>query len=442
MVLVLLVIPSLISVISIGQRNIVAEDPVGDAIGDGVSQDAIASVDIKHLGVYGREDGMTIVLAMAGSLLEEGTYIFRIGFYGDDSSIEVIIGPYTPSADTDVPGFIEGSSAMGDFRYPVSVSIEGSTIMVEVDATGPGASFMLNMLPTHNSKLKSLNIIVESSYATIDGSAHDELQYSVNLESGGGAGVPTTTMTREEPMMTMPKVVFRDLGAKASGVDVSITGTPSIRIYTVEGDGIYYTVIEARVEGTSRGADHVGVVIEFFSNGDLVDQELYNMMIYGGIVDDDGAGNGYSYDYVVQIPNTQYKMEIHEHLEPKGGSWSSWAFTAEYKIPGIHEQGISNLKEAIEALKGGKAEVYVTAVAFKDGGETQYTTASKQVKVTIEDSVAPGASVEAATSKATSVTTSEGGTEGGGASGASMAVVAAAIIIVLAVAGFVFFKFR
>lgn len=443
-ILTILLLPLILAPVSIGQESLILQDPQGDAVGFQVGPDAVESIDVVYVGIHSVEDGMAIIMKFAGEQLDTGTYAYRVSVQdqASDKMYELIL---VITGGSVVQGEYILQLPSGVITIPVTqddVSIEGATITVMVKPARSGIPEV--PLPTTDKSLQEVQLIVETAYTGENGIASDEANTFINLAGGGQAGETqqpaTETQEAEEPGGYVPSQPFRDLDSKAPGVDVEVKGTPIIRLIDTTINGMPYSVIEIEVEGTSKGADHVGLVIEVFLNGMLDTQTIFNMETHpDSMLDVDGARNGYTRSIQSPLGPNAPMVYIEESLKPVKG-WSEWSFKGVYKIPAVQLAQTIQMQELLKQIKDRNVEIYVTALAFGDPGETQYTTATKKAEIKLSK-----ASPQEEPKPAETVTQTQEEQEGAGEEtqgGIPAAALAAVAIVILAAAGIVLMKTR
>ncbi len=420
-ILIALISLLLLTYTTLGQTTYSLTDAEGDVTILNIDPEHAKGVDILGASIkYSSEAEMLVItIQLAAPPQESGIYGYNVvlHFYRTDGGESI----YTVTLR-----IVNGEKAFsqilleapeGTYRnLQVKYMVEGNTLRIYA----PLPSY----LNPDNIKASEIQLVVESRTFTVGGEGMAEdlaSTYITSNPSQGGEGeTPTYTQT---PTMTetttseyeYTRTPFRDNPSQAPGVTVSIKGTPTIEVSESRVNGIPVVILRVNVEGESQGASHIALAFEIFINGELDSQTFYNTVSFNGAVDSDGPVNGYEMTLTLPVSN-QVPYKVEEKLKPVGGDWSSWVFQGEYKIPGTASQ-FKNLLNMIEAIKGGDAEVYVTAIAFKSSNEAEYTTATKKADIEIQGESIGGAPTKTGTQttpeqaeQETETTHQEGGT--------------------------------
>ncbi|MEB3861310.1 MAG: hypothetical protein GSR84_03725 [Desulfurococcales archaeon] len=435
--ILILTLPIILAPISTGQANLILQDPEGDAVGFQLGQDAVASIDIVYTGIHEAEDGLIIIMKFAGEQLGEGTYGYRVSVQdqGSDKMYELVL---VTAGGSVVNGEYIIQLPTGTIIIPVTqddVSMEGTTITVNVRPQKAGIQEV--PLPTTDKSLQEVQLIVEASYTAQGGIASDEANTFIYTTQQGRA---TTTQARAEPTTEPPDVplnTFKDLEAKASGVQVEIKGTPQIRLVDTVINGIPYTILEINTQGTSQGADHVGLAIEIFINGKLDTQTIINMETHpDSMLDSDGAKNGYTRSIQIPLGPNAPTITIDETLKPTN-EWKEWSFTGVYKMPAVQLAKTIEIQELFNQIKEHNVEVYITAIAFSDPTETKYTTITKKAEIKLTENSSRQENPQETTTKQDEQQEQDRAQEG-----APITVLATIAIIILATAGIILTRIK
>lgn len=448
-VLIPVVLLLLLALPSLGQEGLALRDPQGDASGYQVPPDAVAAVDILYVGVHPMMNGMAIVIETAGEQQGDGVYAYRVSVQDEasDKMYELILTISGQGAQ--IQGTYIAQLPTGAITIPIGpgdVEIRGATIIVNIDPAKAGISEAGVLLPTHDETLYSVQLVVEATYTATTGVAGDSASTIIDLGDRMGGEMEHTPPQPGEQQPPGDGYAslepFKGKDSKAPGVSVEIKGTPKIRVTDTTINGIPYTVIEVEARGTASGASHVALAFETFIGDRLDTQIVYNMLTSpSGEVDQDGVANGFARS--VQMPAgigpQAPSIIVDEALEPLDG-WSEWSYKSVYRIPAAQMGVVSKIAGLVQAIEAGEVEVYLTAIAFKDASEAEYTTHTKKADIQIS-------TVEHGQQSPTQTTAqAEGDTEdagdAGGRDGMPIGAIAAAAILILAAAGLAMLKIR
>ncbi len=452
--------------VAIGEESVSADDPEGDVSAFNAGFDEAAGVDVTGVRVSYKDGILVYIVEVAGSLKDKGMYAYDVVLEVNQVVRYEVAVVITDGSVTMAYFILEGHPSGTLTSDKVNVTVRDSLLEFRV-------ALPSELSPFNKDKFEGeveYWIIANTRYTSTEtgGMAGDDLTALIQ-PSGGEPTETTTTGTMGEEVTggevnETTGLIFRDLNARAEGVDVEIRGTPTVKLMLTESSkvpGLRIAVMEVNVEGGSTGASHVALAIEVFVNGELASQYVVNTLTLGHS-DDDGVENGYQMSFTIpQLQGANVDFEVREELTPLDG-WGTWRYNSIYKIP-VGPKYISEMQFAklISELEKGNAEVYITAIAFSGLDENQYTTVTKKAElsysigggeqpitttttmVTSKKQVTvPGTTV---TPILTTTTTDTGTTsvvaENGESGGVPIALVAAIIVVVVAAgAAFAFLR--